>query len=166
MKLGVPLKLRKRLLGHDFYSPRHSTILVKALTEIQNAQGLELFIQEAVKAESEIDALTFQQIAELFANYHKTEQKIIEILIHKGLPMGYTQQGTVIVVFPLDYFRWTPFGENLIRDIGSAESHQKLKFKNKVAWVTGFVSPLAKSNLDKLGFDISEQVQKQIEMMD
>ena len=165
-KMGIPFGVRKSLLGHEFYSPRHATILVKALAEIKHVKGLELFIQEAVKAESEVEALTFQQIAELFAGFHKNQQKIASIFIHKGYPMGFTQQGTVIAVFPLDYVRWTPFGENLLTDIGPEADQNQFRIKNKAFWVTGAVSPLAESNLQKLGFKISEQVQKQIEMMD
>jgi uncharacterized lipoprotein YbaY len=165
-KMGIPISMRKNFLGHDFYSPRHATILVKALAEIENVQGLELFFQEAVKAESEIDALTFQQIAELLAGYHKTQQKIASIFIHKGYPMGFTQQGAVIAVFPLDYLRWTPFGENMVTGIGPEAGQKKLRIKHKAIWVTGAVSSLGKSNLHKLGFKFTEQVQKQIDMMD
>ena len=163
--LGVPLRLRQKLLGHTYFSPRHATIMVKAFVELTGVDGIILFVQEAVKAESEIDALTFQRIAELLAAYHKNQQKIVKILIHKGLLLGYTQDDVLLVTFPLDYLRWTPFIANMLEDIDLVEEGQ---VKKKVAWVTGSFSPIAKDNLKKLEFEISEQVENEneIEMMD
>lgn len=165
-KLGVSLGLRKKLLGHDFYSPRHATILVKALVEIKGVKGLDLFIEEAIKAESEVDALAFQQLAELLAGYHKKQQKLAEIFIHKGYPMGITDKKAVIAAFPLDYLRWTPYGKNLISDIVVKTKQNKPRINQKHLWVTGAVSSLAKTNLQRLGFKITEQVQNQVELMD
>jgi len=161
--LGVPLLLRQKLLGHTYYSPRHATIMVKAFVELTEVEGITLFVREAVKAESEIDALTFQRTAELLADYHKNQQKIVKILIHKGLLLGYTQEGILLATFPLDYLRWTPFIANILDDIDIVEGGI---IQNKIVWVTGAISPVAKDNLKMLGFKISEKVQDKIEMMD
>jgi len=165
-KLHISEATITQLLGHQYYSPRHVTILVQALDQLSGARGIELFIQEALKAESEIDALTFQQIAELLVGYDKTKEKIVELFVHKGLPMAYTAQGAVVVAFPIDYFRWTPFGEDLFKDLDLTIEQRKFNVKNKVVWVPGKLSPLAKQNLQARGFKISEDVQNQVEMMD
>lgn len=164
-KLGIPLSLRKRLLGHGYFSPRHATILTKALVDLHGAKGLERFVEEVVKAESELDALSYQQIAELLADYHRDQQKIVELSIHKGLPVGFSQDGTLITTLPVDYLRWTPFSESVIKDVDSV-IEDKSTVKNKVIWIVGSISPLAKLHLEKLRFEVSEQIKQKVEMMD
>lgn len=161
-RMGVPLRLRKQLLGHEYYSPRHATVLVGALATLDGVKGLEVFLQEAVKAESEIEALTFQQIAELLSGYHRSRQPIETLFVHRGLPMGYTRNGTVIVALPMDFLRWTPYGEKLVTGIDA----NGLDVRGRELWVTGGMTPLAESRLRELGFKVSQQVQKQVELMD
>jgi hypothetical protein len=60
----------KEFIKHPNYSPRHMTILVHALAEMQGVKNREQFITEALHAEYEEEAFLCQRMAEMLHGYH------------------------------------------------------------------------------------------------
>ena len=163
--MGVSQDLRDKFLDHSFYSPRHQTITVNSLISMKNAKGRERFIQEAINAESEIDALTFQQIAELLAGFDRLETPIVEIVVHKRIPVGLGQNGTFMIGLPIDTGQWIPFTEFFFSDLDSTLAN-KNEVKKKLLWVTGELTPRMKRHLKIQGFMYAEHVGQLVGMMD
>ena len=72
---------------------------------MKDAEGKTKVIEQAVQADSEIDAFTYQQIVEILAGYNRRVSPIIEWRIHKGIPVGYAKNGSLVMGVPVDLGR-------------------------------------------------------------
>ena len=163
--MGISEALRDEFLSHAFYSPRHHTVTVRSLNSMKHAKRKERFIQEAVKAESEIDALTFQQIAEILAGFDRIETPIAEILVHKGIPVGFGENGTFMMGLPVDIGQWNDFTEFFFSGLDSTLPNTIQK-KKMLLWITGKLTPRMKRQLGRRGFTYKEQMDQTVGMMD
>ena len=57
--MGVPEELREEFLENDSYSPKHRTVLVGALAELEGTEGRVTFIEAAVAAKNGEEADAF-----------------------------------------------------------------------------------------------------------
>jgi hypothetical protein len=74
-KMDVRKSLRDEMIDHPWFSPRHQTILVDSLDELDNASGRPDFVKVAVGANSESEAFRYQRLAELLRAYAYPEKK-------------------------------------------------------------------------------------------
>ena len=116
--MGVSSQLRDGFLGHNYYSPRNHTVITECLASMKDAKQKERVIEQALKANSEVDAFTYQQIVEILAGYNRSVSPIIELRVHQGIPVGYAKNGSLVMGFPVDLGRWTAFTEYLFVDFG------------------------------------------------
>lgn len=163
--MAIPEELRKEFLSHPFYSPRHQTVIVGSLDIMKETLGKEQFIRQALAAKSEIDAFTFQQLAELLAGFHKTQAPIAKIFEHKGIPVGYTHEKELVMMLPADIGRWTPFSKNIFTEFGS-EMSEEAAIHKKILWITGTATEKFKQNMARLGITFKDDVGDILKMMD
>ena len=156
--MGIEKVLRQQFLSHPYYSPRMLTIIVAALDKMNNVQGRELFLQQAVLADSLIDAFTFQQIAELLLEYHINISPFSEIILYQQFPVAYSVDKTLVIAFPVDIFRWTPFSERMLNHI-KTDLISERDIKNKIFRVSGQLTERSKHHLYDLGIQFTEQVE-------
>ena len=64
----------------------------------------------------------------------------------RGVLFGHDQNGTVIMPAPVDYLSWTP------RIAGFATDPELLTTQNRVLWITGKMTPLARQQLSANGW--------------
>jgi hypothetical protein len=166
--MGVSKDLTKAYLDHASFTPRHDTILVGSLAEIKGVWGQSTFISLALTADDEETANFFQNMAEIMLGYHETVSPLKEITTSFGLVFAKAENGSVLVPFPLDHGVWRQRGEWVITNAlavykQAAGSGQKgpINF-----WVTGTVSPLAKTQMAKHGITVTENVDTLIGFMD
>ena len=69
--------------------------------------GRSAFIQYAARADNEDAALLFQQMAELLADYHRLVAPIQRLDIYRNIPIAYTNQGSAVILLPIDRLLWT-----------------------------------------------------------
>ncbi len=81
---------------------------------MKDARGQARVIEQALQANSEIDAFTYQQIVEILAGYNRSVSPIIELRVHKGIPVGFGKNGSLVMGVPVDLGRWTAFSEYLV----------------------------------------------------
>jgi uncharacterized lipoprotein YbaY len=164
-EMGVSAELRKRFLSHNYYSPRNHTVITEHLASMKHAKERAHVIEQAIQANSEIDAFTYQQIIEILAGYHRSISPIIEFSIHKGIPVGYAENGALVMGFPVDIGRWTAFTEYLFQDFGKKPSDAE-KVIARELWVLGELTPRARWELGKLGIHVTENADSKVWMMD
>ena len=61
----VPQDLIARFLDHPAFTPRHDTLIVAALSKLQGVKGREKYIELCLRAQDEVGANYFQNIAEI-----------------------------------------------------------------------------------------------------
>jgi hypothetical protein len=141
--MGILEPLSDELIGHSWYSPRHATALVEALAALDLTRNRSAFIEAAVTAESEYDALFYEHTAELMRTYSDHISPIREIVNIDGTPMGYTESGTLVIPLPADYVIWAPATAALARAI-TEEAPSHLDIERSELVLSGAASPLAR----------------------
>ncbi len=155
-EMGVRESVIKEFLHNPAYSPRHKTILVQALAEMQGVKGREQFIKKAIYAEYEEEAFLYQRMAEMLHGYHKHVKPIKELVPVRKFAVGYTSDQTVVATFPMDLLYWIE-----LSDLGSA-ALAKLDLtgrpiKKTELWFTGSLTPRAMQELNARGLIIKER---------
>lgn len=106
--MGLDAGLVRRFLKHEWYSPRHETILVESLRRLDGVADRGAFLELALGADSEQDALLYQQAAEMLAAYHERVGRLSGLAVLGGWPAARTAEGDGhLLALPLDRLRWT-----------------------------------------------------------
>lgn len=156
VEMGVRDSVIKEFLKTPAYSPRHQTILVQALAEMQGVKGREQFIKKALYAEYEEEAFLYQRMAEMLHGYHKHVKPIKELVPVRKFVVGYTSDQTVVATFPVDLLYWIE-----LTDLGSA-ALAKLDLtgrpiKKTEIWVTGNLTPRTMKEFNARGLVVKER---------
>ncbi len=155
-EMGVEKTDIKLFLRHAWYSPRHTTIIVHALAEMEGVKGREQFIKQASFAENEVDAFFFQRVAEMMYGYHIHVKPITEIIPVRSIVAAYTAEKNIVVTLPVDNMYWTEalaIGSDAILAMIDVD----LPFKQKELWTTGKISPIARKELENKGIVVKDQ---------
>ncbi len=150
VQMGIEEYLIEEFLLHSEYSPRDETFIVQILDEMEGVKNRDLFLKQAIFAESEIDVFTFQRIAETMYEYHTNIKPILEIIPIRRIVAGYTDDQTLVVMLPVDYLCWTEraaFGLKALEEFDSAEH----PVKQIELWVTGRITDRVKQELESRG---------------
>ncbi len=163
--MGVSRELRDRFLGHNYYSPSNHTVITEYLASMKDAKGQARVIEQALQANSEIDAFTYQQIVEILAGYNRSVSPIIDLWVHKGIPVGYGKNGSLVMGVPVDLGRWTAFSEYLVEDFGKKQPGSE-EIKKPELWIFGALTQRAQREFVKLGISVTEHADTKVGMMD
>ncbi len=161
VEMGVRDSVITEFQKNPAYSPRHQTILVQALAEMQGVKNREQFIKQALYAEYEEEAFLYQRMAEMLHGYHTHVKPIREIIPVRRLVVGYTSDQSIIATIPLDYLHWI---ERV--DHGSAALVQLnltgRPIKKTELWITGTLTPRAMQELNSRGIVIRERASEDL----
>ncbi len=163
--MGIDPDLVDRFIHDKILTPRNQTAITHALAAMKAAKGREVILQIAEQAQTPVDAVFFQQIAETFVGYDETVSQIVELRLYNGIALGYAENGTVVCALPLDYGRWTQTAAIVLQDL--VDNYPKLNGAKQLEfWITGQLSPRAMANAEKLGIGVVQDVDKKIGMLD
>ncbi len=160
-QIGIEDSVIKEFLDCPAYSPRHETIIVHALAEMDGVRERDQFIKQALFAEYEEDAFLFQQIAELMHGYHAYVKPIREIIPVRNIVAGYTADQAIVVTIPIDYVYWTERADH------GSEALSRLKTADRTVtrveiWITGKLTPRARRELEGRGIVVKEQTSEML----
>lgn len=153
-RIGVQPDLRKRFLNHQEYSPRHQTFLVGALEQMRGVRNRGAFIHAALHATDEASALAYQNTAERLAYYHLKEDPIQRLEAAGGVPIAFTQNGTLIATSTFDYGFWDPETDRLLQAIGKIRHSSATRRRELVT--AGRLSPRARQGYRAWGYSTRE----------
>jgi hypothetical protein len=164
-EMGIGADLAKRYLDHPNYTPRNDLIFVEALHKLTGATGRDRYLENALKADDEVEALFFVNAAQILRGYHEKRGRITGITMFEALAVAQSQAGAAIIPIALDYGVWTRNADVLSQHLKTAYRAPGFNGRFEL-WVTGTLSPAAKQNLEARGFTIVEQVGNQLEIVD
>ncbi len=166
--MGIPKDLAEKYLDHVAFTPRHDTIIVESLAIMKGARGQDAFINLALTAEDEESANFFQAMAETMRGYHETVSPIKKITVSGGLVFARAANGSVLMPFPLDHGVWSTRAESVISNALTDYKKAYGSGQNETfnLWVTGTLTPLAKTQMGMRGITVTENVDTRIEFMD
>ena len=158
LNMGVKKNLLEQFLNHPWYSPRHETVLVHALVEMTEVRHRGRFLEIAVKAQSEDEALFFQQLAEMMAHYHHSVITIDALLVlDQQVVVGYTTDHALVAMLPIPRLLWTARVAEASKAMGSAWDAMPQKIHRAELWLTGSITNQAQQKLEARGFMIHDR---------
>jgi hypothetical protein len=140
------------LLRQPYFTLTMQTRLVKALERLKNTAGRPGIMALANTVTSFDQARFVVEAMEMLADYN---EKISPIkALEKEVPFaGRTESGTLVVAGPVDCLAWT---EKVNRFAGRPD----LKAKQRILWLRGEATQLARLELTRLGWTVKENAIK------
>jgi hypothetical protein len=151
--MGVEAELADGFLGHAWYSPRHHTIIVGSLVDLDGVPGRRAFFEASLTAATEQDALLYQRTAELLAAVHRRMEPIERISAQGRVVRAYLQSGTRITPVEVDHLIWTRPVRELV-ELGAAGDDAS----PREIWLSGTASPKAREEIQARGFGLLENM--------
>lgn len=154
--MDIDEALIEKFLRHPWYSPRHETVLVQVLSEMDTVNNRHVFLDVALSAEFEEEALFFQRMAEMLLEYHRNVKPLSKIVAIEGrLLMGLTQDQRLVGMLPINYLPWRPElarAAEAVKNWEPAECH----IKTIELWIAGKPTPHASHQLLNQGITVHE----------
>ena len=142
-------------LKHPWYSPRHETVLVQALSEMNTVDNRHAFFEVATSAQFEEEALFFQRMAEMLLSYHRNVKPLYEIVaIDDRLLMGVTRDHSLVGMLPIEYLSWRAEVAEAIEAVTNWKSARQVE--NVELWIAGKPTPRAESELLAIGVTVRQ----------
>ena len=147
--------LTEAFLQHPWYSPRHETVLVQALFEMNIVKNRKTFFKVATSARFEEEALFFQRMAEMLLSYHQNVKPLAEIVaIDDRLLMGLTRDQTLVGMLPVEYLSWRAELAESAETVATWASAKDVKTVE--LWLTGKPTPRAHRKLLAKGITVRQ----------
>ena len=154
--MGVPEELREEFLENDSYSPKHRTVLVGALAELEGTEGRATFIEAAVAARSGEEADAFQNLAEVLRAENLRSGGLASIVQVGDRVGARTRDGSLLVPVLSDHAVWSPSVESFAEAISGAAGTDPEAAKARILF-SGTVSERTRIELEALGLGVAEQ---------
>jgi hypothetical protein len=158
--MAVDAAVADGLIGNGVFSPRHQTILVGALEELNGTADRGAFVQFAASADREDVAFFRQRTAEMYAGFHRRVARVERFVAAGGMVAARTAGPALVLCLPLDHVLWTePVARVLdalggrARDLGLPEKH---------LWLSGTASARTREQLQPRGWVLHEQGEAQL----
>ena len=150
-KMGITDLPVRTLFRNAYFTPTLQTALVLALESLGNAGGRVEVVRFAARAASDIEARYVVNSVALLARHDRTVAPIVGVQGAGNVLAGRTADRKLIVVVPMDYIPWAKPVEDFARraDLQGAE---------RWVLVSGRVTPLAKQEIAKLGWRVSDNL--------
>ena len=151
--LEVPSDSIDHLLQNQNYTPTDLLIMAQALARI-GAQNTAAFVDSAAADATTRDIAFYErQLAVLMAARNGALGGIAAFTIASGQPIALRSNGSAVAVFPLDDLAWTQVPSRAFVTTTSALKSEQ-HGEHPVLATTGTVTPLAASEIRKLGWKI------------
>lgn len=157
--MGVSVEFARAFTGHPVYTPRHLLAIADALARLENAENRYEFIRMALPAESEADVRFLLRQARMLWHYNQTTARITDLIEVRGLVLAKTRHNRLVLLLPIDFAVWSrPFAHPLTGVMAAYPTW--LKPDAVELRVTGELSPKAREEVAKLGYELYEGVHR------
>ena len=154
--MNIDDSLVEAFLKHPWYSPRHETVLVQALFEMDTVNNRQTFLEVATSAEFEEEALFFQRMAEMLLSYHRNVNPLHEIVaVEDRLLMGRTHNQTLVGMLPIGYLPWRAELAEAVATVTHWKSARQVE--SVELWIAGKPTPRAYRELLAKGITVRQE---------
>lgn len=136
------------LMKNKQYSLSVLTALAMGVQRLQGVTGLPSVVQFAAIAQTQDETRMVAASVNMLARYHETVAPIGQITA-PGPIMGFTASGRLVVPLPVDYVAWTQRAARFTQ-------RDDLKAPDRLAWLSGQLSPRARKEVAARGWAIDE----------
>jgi hypothetical protein len=148
--MGIDKDSRLEFFAAEALTPTSQTIIVENLKKLGSLPGRDAFVAVATAAEDEQEAWFLTEAIRMLASYHALESPMAKLLIAGSdelgsVVVGVTASDHAVVPVPFDHVTW---------QLGMDREGPIQKLAGRELWITGTISPRAKSELTKRGFEI------------
>ena len=159
--MGVPEDLIAKFLDHPAFTPRHDTLIVAALSNLQGVKGRDKYIELCLRAQDEIGANYFQNIAEIMVGYHTKVARLTEIVPLLGISAATASNGRTLVPVAWDFGVYEKAVAQRMDYAAQEFARRGLPTQFDV-WTTGRVSAKLKAEAARRGFTVVENIERTI----
>jgi hypothetical protein len=154
-KMEVLKTTADAFIENGSYTPREQAVLVNALFEMKNTQGRDQFIKFATNADH-YDVTYFRQLqAEMYADHNRNVTPIKQFINLGPFIAGITGNNGIEVCLPMDNLLWTVEMARATTALSNQINALNWVTKKHV-YLTGTLSPLARKNLTRMGWHITD----------
>lgn len=132
--------------------------MVLALEGMKETSNRGAFIKFAVLTDDQEMAFFRQRQAQMYAGYDRKVGRIAEFIPVGRLAVGRSEDSDLVFCAPVDHLAWTTGAAQTIL-AANQQLGQIAGARERHLWVTGTVSPLAKRELDNLGWTVRENAE-------
>jgi hypothetical protein len=153
--MGVTEVVADLFIDNALYTPTEQTVLVDSLAQMHGVANREAFVRFAVLA-ADTDVTYFRQRqAAMYAGFHKNVASIAKFVPIGQIAAAQLADDTLVFVVPLDLLAWTTGARDFITN-ASHYVDQNLQPAGKQLWLAGAATPLARSKMTALGWQVTE----------
>lgn len=154
--MGIEPHTIETFINDSVFTPREQTLLVSALDEMKGVGDRERFVQMAALTHNPDVAFFRQRQAEMYAGYHRAVSSIARFLGVGPVAGAQSTNGALVFNIPVDYVAWT---EEIAKVVTTADglANQLPGIREKQLWVTGTLSPRARTEMRRLNWKVYER---------
>ena len=149
-ELNVPDSQIKALERNRVLPLSVQTAFVANLNRLSGVPGAVAAVRLASTATSEAQARFLTDAVGMLARYHQTQVPLKRIIVRRTI-VGQDQRGAIVVEAPVDYVSWT-------EQLSYFAHRPDLQATRRTIWLTGQLSPLARTNFSSLDWVVKEKV--------
>ena len=136
------------LVQNPQYSLSVLTALAMGIQRLQGVPGRDAVVIFAAAAQTQDEVRFVAGAVNMLARYHEAVAPLAQVSA-PGPVLGRTVAGALVVPLPVDYVAW-------LERLGAAANRPELQAPEKVAFVSGKLSPLAQKNFTARGWKLYE----------
>jgi hypothetical protein len=138
------------LVKNPQYSLSVLTALAKGVERLKGVNGLASVVDFATAAKTQDETRLVAAAVNMLARYHESVQPIASVSA-PGPIVGRTAGNTLVIPAPVDYVAWTPRA-------GGFAQRSDLRAPERVAWLSGQMSPRARKEFEARGWKVTENL--------
>ena len=146
-EMAVRKDITNSFLNHNWFSPRHESVIVEVLSNLEDAANHDDFFVHASNSKGEEDSIFMMRLAEAILGFNQNVSKIKYFKRLNSILILFTEDGRAVVILPADYLIWS-LESSIIAD---QRVDNGLK---KELWLTGSISKKAKLEFELRGWKV------------
>jgi len=159
---GADDALIEQYLDNPRMTPTQQTLYTAAIAELADVAGRDGMLRQALLPDTEAELGFLIRSAMLLAWYNINREPIESVNTNAVLPAGVINNGTIVVLAPVDHMYWTDTIAEAAADFANvADREQHLE-----AWLLGSASDRCRAELEALGFTVRTDTVSLLELGD
>lgn len=163
LEMGASKELAEAFFNVPWYTSSLETAIIAALGKMEGVQDRQVIIEQALTAQSEVDARFFVVSTMLFSWFHEEQQPVDRFLTGINMPVAVTEEGRVVSILAVEYLVWTK-GIAAAADRITALAETIEGATGRELWFGGQASPRCLEELAKRGWTVHQHVTKLVDL--